>query len=66
MVVILKLVNENKIISYFRSKINIGDLGKVWIGLINGTESFPYMWVSGDGSQYENFGDISSMDLYPR
>ena len=44
---------------FVRSKVNIDERALVWVGLVNvhGVPDKPFMWLSGDGALFKNFGD---------
>jgi len=62
----LRLYKHDLLISSFsRSKVNTDASGMVWIGLTKLLENTTtgYTWLSGDGTQYTNFGDSFDRSL---
>ncbi|XP_063678733.1 uncharacterized protein LOC134814511 [Bolinopsis microptera] len=61
----LATIRSDKENSFVRSKVNTDASGMVWIGLTKLLENTTtgYTWLSGDGTQYINFGDSFDRSL---
>ncbi|KAL5252043.1 hypothetical protein ACHWQZ_G015002 [Mnemiopsis leidyi] len=61
----LATIRSEKESSFVRSKVNTDASGMVWIGLtkMQGNSTSEFTWLSGDGTQYKNFGDSFDRSL---